>query len=75
MPGLKVLGVVGRNFSFVLELATSTSVPEAFWETPVADSCAVALIEIFPYRYLKEYRCKFVFKLSVVIVTSLQPLI
>ena len=69
MPGLKVLDVVGRNFSFALELATSTSVPEAFWETPVADSFTVALIEIFPYG------CKFVFKLSVVIVTSLQPLI
>ena len=49
MPGLKVLGVVGRNSSFALELSTSTSVPEAFWETPVADSFTVALIEIFAY--------------------------
>jgi len=49
MPGLKVLGVVGRNFSFALELSTSTSDPEAFWETPVADSFTVALIAIVAY--------------------------
>ena len=47
MPGLKVVGVVGRNSTLVLSFTISVSVPVAFWETPVAASLTVALMASF----------------------------
>ena len=47
MPGLKVLGVVERNSTFVVSLTIPVSVCVAFWETPVASSFTVALMATF----------------------------
>ena len=47
MPGLKDVGVVERNSSFVVSRTIGVSVPVAFCETPVAASVTVALIVTF----------------------------